>query len=195
MAKGIVGTYDHDLNFWDIHPLFLTVPAFKKLKGRDRVKSENQEGKSSLIMWAFVLVYDTGDDNPFRNIPEEERKIEIASNILNKPNFKWEDYDYVLEALIPMVTTQPQRSRDELYNKLHKRDKFIDSTDFTLDSYKIDERTGKGTLVKGTADQLDKMLANTVKLYENLARIDNLILMEDSKIENTMVSESESGIM
>ncbi len=42
-----------------------------------------------------------------------------------------------------------------------RRDDFIHEQEFTLDHY-----DDKGRLAKGSADQLDKMLANTNKLYQ-----------------------------
>ena len=190
MPKGIVGTYDHELNFWEMHPLFLTVPEFKKLHGRDRSAGKN---KSSLIMWALVIVYDTGDDNPFRNLSTEDRLVEIATNILEKPNFEWEKYDYVKDKLIPMLTTPAQRQRDDLYAKMDERGKFIRETSYSWDRF--EEVNGKNKLVKGTADQLDKMITASVKLYDDLSRIDKLIRMDDAKESNKELSESEEGLI
>ena len=70
-----------------------------------------------------------------------------------------------------------ERELVELENKVTDRARFIKGTKYSLDFF--DEETGKPK--KGTADQLDKMLLNTSKIYDQFEVIRSKISKETSK--------------
>ena len=73
---------------------------------------------------------------------------------------------------------------------MHERSQVIANTKYSFDEF-VDVN-GRSVLKKGTVDQLDKMITGTVKLYENLERIDNMLILEDIG-DGKVLSESESG--
>ena len=68
-----------------------------------------------------------------------------------------------------------------LENKLKERTAFISSTPYSMDSFETSS-SGKNILKKGTADQLDKMFANTDKINK---------LVQDAM--NALAASSGSG--
>ena len=56
-----------------------------------------------------------------------------------------------------------------LENKFVERTAFLQNTKYSADAYK--EINGKNVLIKGTADQLDKMFANTDKITSLIQNI------------------------
>lgn len=59
-------TWDHNKDFWELHPHFAVLEDFRKIK---RKKS------SSLLMWAIAYIWST--DSPIANYPHEEKVAEI----------------------------------------------------------------------------------------------------------------------
>lgn len=141
-------------SFWEYNPqykaLFRNVYDADKTKGRE---------KSSKLMWGLFLCYHPKSE--FYNLPNKEEVI--AAKIFGEKKFDWGAREIVelKEIILESILTQAEKSLDRWNTTLKKRDAFIHSQEFTLDGY-----NEEGRLVKGTADQLDKMLANTNKLYQ-----------------------------
>ena len=172
-------------NFWDQKPLLKTISPFKEFYKKDR---SAKSVESSKIMWAIALKNHPNSD--LYNIPEKEELI--SKDFLNSPKFKWGNYEELETAFINICMTQAQKSLHEWNVTMIKRDKFIKKQDFTLDEY-VDNGAGKMVLVKGTADQLDKMLANTPKLYETYTKILSMLGEEDNEFNSKPESETDSG--
>ena len=77
------------------------------------------------------------------------------------------------------ITTQAERSLINWELNMQRRDKFLAEQDYTLDRF--EEIDGKMKLVKGSADQLDKMHAQTAKIYAQLEQIKQDLSVEESK--------------
>tara|TARA_R110002020_G_scaffold206203_1_gene411339 strand:- start:229 stop:705 length:477 start_codon:yes stop_codon:yes gene_type:complete len=125
------------------------------------VKDKSKGKKnSSRIMWAIALCLDTHQENAWRNMPMAEKKPLLAVDILEDKDFDWDSIGHFMDEYLNRVMTIPQKELLNYQNKMKDRQKFIDGTSYTLDTY------ADGKTQKGTADQLDKMMVNTVKIYQ-----------------------------
>lgn len=162
--------WNTDLNYWEMNPIMRTFKIFNDLYESDKAKKKN---KSSKLMWAIALLVDPAQGNPWRNVNPVDRKVLIKDEYLNNPQFNWEDSSVVelVEAYREKCLSPAEKSLIELEDKLAQRARFLAQTEYVFDSYEINDKTGKPILIKGNAEQLDKMLANSEKIYKQLATI------------------------
>lgn len=189
----ITKNWNTDENYWAMNPIMKTFGKFKELFTKDKTKGK---AHSSTLMWAIALYVDPSEDNPWRNLANEEKQQLIATEILNQPNFNWDNENMV--ALIDFYThislTKSEKHLIQLEEKALERGRFILNTKYSLDFY--DEETGKVT--KGTASQLDAMLTNSVKVFQQIDQIKAMVSKE--KIEGVgkggaIESASEKGML
>lgn len=157
--------FNTDDNFWETNPSFKTIKLFRELYEDDSSRSSK---KSSQLMWAIALLVDPHQDNPWRNLSEDDKKMLIADEYLNESDFDWSKYQIYIDEYYMRALTLAEKDFQELIEKMHERKEFIKDTPYTLDTYEADPSTGKYRVVKGTAKDLDKMIVDTVKLYEQL---------------------------
>lgn len=146
-----------DTNFWELNPQYKYILA--DFYNGDRSKDKK---KSSKIIWA--IYFKVHPKSEYYRLPNKEEVIN--TRWLKNPKFNWSNISPTVEIFKDTVLTQAEKSLVAWDEMMKKRDEFIHGQDFTLDEY--DER---GKIVKGTADQLDKMLANTSKLYSEYFKI------------------------
>jgi hypothetical protein len=161
-------------NYWTLHPMAQTFGAFKKFYSKDKSKKKEE---SSKIMWAIATLVDPHEDNLLRNQSEQERKTLIAVDYLEDPDFNW-DHPEILELrefYFNNCLTIAEKELLRYEEKLVQRGDFIAKTTYTMDDY--DERTGK--VIKGTADQLDKMMLNSGKIFDQIEGIKEKLLKEE----------------
>jgi|SRR5687768_9637727 len=145
---GLLNSYHAGSNFWTENPQLLIPARFGELYDAD--KSTGKE-ESSKLMYAICFYIDPTEENKFRNIPEEDRKRLIAKDFLKNVNFKWEEYEDLIEYCKDnFIITQAQRSLFNLKKELEDRDRFLNELSWDIE----------------TGDKKDKMLANTSKLYD-----------------------------
>lgn len=177
----VLNNYREGINFWTANPQYITI--FKKFYTED--KSKNKE-KSSTIMWAiFFYIHPRSD---FYNLPDKD--VILARDFIKDKSFKWEDYTAIMDKAEESTLSQAEKSLVSWDKTLKKRDEFIHAQEFTLDNY-----NDEGKLQKGTADQLDKMLANTNKLYQEYFKIVKELKEEEDKRGrgNKIKSLTDSG--
>jgi hypothetical protein len=184
--------WNTDENYWNLHPQNKLIKAFGDLFDSDKSKTKEN---SSKLMWAIALYMDPHEDNPYKNLGFDEKQHIIATDYLKDKKFNWED-----KAIVNLVETYEESCltllEKELYRleeKVRQRGNFLKTTTYTLDSY---GETGK--LVKGTADQLDKMMLNTSKIYQQVAEIRSRLEEEKSSSKlrgGAAESASESKLM
>lgn len=179
--------YNETNNFWEFNPQYKII--FKDIYSKD--KSRDKE-KSSKFMWGLLLY--THPKSDFYLLPDKDTLI--ARDILGEPKFDWNKQIEVIKRIQDISLTQAEKSLVVWDETLKKRDKFIHSQEFTLDQY-IEDDNGKQKLMKGTADQLDKMLANTVKLYDEYNKILKQLTEEETKKGkgNKPLSLSDEGVI
>ena len=155
--SSLLGSLDTELNFWDANPNFTSISLYKTFKQKDKSKKKED---SSRIMWAIALFADKHPENVWKNENEETKKDMLASDVIGNPKFNWDDVQDLVNMYKDKVLTIPEKDLVNFEIKMHERQRFIDSTPFSLDSF-----SDSGKLVKGTATQLDKMLTETGKVY------------------------------
>jgi hypothetical protein len=144
----------HELSFWDLNKELLLIAEFNSLYTKDTTKNKE---KSSKLMWAIYFAYNP--ESKFFNIPD---KLNIlAKDLLKESKFNWESCKDVINLYKSSVLTDAERAlvtwgeiitmRDESLKTLYKA---------AIEDSDTDE------LVK-----LDKMLANTPKLFEDYKKI------------------------
>jgi hypothetical protein len=177
-------------NFWVTNPGFSYFSILKDFYKNDKTKGKS---RSSSIMWAIALLIDPHKDNPYRNIKYNDRKVLIANEYLEEPDFIWEKYQPFIDEYEKRATTEIEQQLHRFKMKMEERQAFIDSTKYTLDSY-----TEDGKLVKGTADQLDKMVTSTTKITDMYEKLMDAIGKQGDKSTTKggrAKSASEKGLL
>ena len=187
--------WNTDENYLQLNPIMKTIPKFKVLFDKD--KSKNKQ-KSSKIMWAIALFLDPNEHNVWRNTRKEDKIKLIEEDFMKGEDFKF-SYPPVIELLeeyLDKCITVAQKELINIENKLQERGKFIKETPYKLDSYEETENGYKK--VKGTAEQLDKMLVGTYQIYKQFAQIKKDITEESNKGSvkgGQTESASEKGLL
>jgi hypothetical protein len=173
-----VELFEPGIIFWEVNQQFKIVNPFKKIYDKDKSKNKKE---SSTSMWFIAHCYDM--NSKFYRLPTEEKHKVIAEDFCGDVNFYENNQDLLddlIEAFINLADTPVQRAMRDLEAKIQERATFIRKTEYTLDYY---EDNGKGGYItkKGTADQLDRMMANTKKLMDLFADIKKELSIEESQ--------------
>lgn len=156
--RNITENFNLNNNFWDYNPQFKIVSPFKELFNSDKSRGKKT---SSNIMWAISLCYHPESD--LYNLPDKDIRV---FDMVKDKSFKLEDYDEYVELFKDMCLSQAQKSLEAWDSRMKQRDRFLKDQEYTFDQY-----NDLGRVDKGTADQLDKMAANTGKLYQEFFKI------------------------
>lgn len=164
----VLNKFDTDINFWNENPQMKSMVNFEELYTKDKSKNKVD---SSQIMWAIALLLDKSKHNNYRNLPEEEKKEQLAKYFLKKPDFDWEDPQIriLTETYYKTCISQAERSLIEWENKLKERDEFIAACPYNADTFEM----------------LDKMLANTFKMYQQYQSIKAQLQLEEDTDESS----------
>jgi len=139
----------YPVNFWEANPEFLVHPTFKEF-------SKNKA--SNNIMWAFAFVIERRD-NMYIELPMEERKKIVVTEIISDKSFSWKKYDEIFNLYKELRTTSIDRQIEALEKKLKDREEFLNDTEYSLETAKLLD----GLLVS-TEGLIDKVLALKAKL-------------------------------
>lgn len=160
-----IDLFDDGADFFSLFPLFKVMEPFKSVYKADRSKNKHQTNK---LMWSLVLCHDL--DSNLYSISNETERLEEAMSIMN---FKISDvfdteedfltYQNAFLQAIDTVLSADIRNKED---KLKERAEFIRGTKYTLDHMEI--IGGKPCIVRGTASQLDKMIADTGKIHDEI---------------------------
>jgi len=166
-------------NFWKMNPDYIMI--FDDFYNNDTSKNKTV---SSSIMWAFYLK--VHPSSVFYNLPDKEQMIK--DKYLKQPKFNWNDYEDIEILFKDTILTQAERSLYEWNEFMKKRDKYLKNTEYYFDEYKTNKegnnvysKTGLPVLVKGTAEQLDKALGTTPKLFMDYGKIKKELTEETLK--------------
>ena len=154
-------TLDPRINFWIANPDFLSVTVFNTLYDDD--KSKNKDS-SSQVMWAVAHLVDMNTANVWRNLPEADKKKLIAEDLLKNKKFDWAAYQNIIDEYTERVLSIAEKMLRNFQLKLVDRQHFIDTTAYDMEN----------------ADQLDKMMINTSKIYSQYESIQNIFELEKS---------------
>jgi hypothetical protein len=154
-------------NFWEYNPQYKYI--LSDFYNADKSKNKN---KSSKLIWA--IYFRTHPKSDFYRLPDKDDIIK--TKWLKQPKFEWDSIQETADLFTSSTLSQAEKSLIAWDTTMKKRDIFIHGQAFTLDTY--DE---KGKIVKGTADQLDKMLGTTGKLYLEYFKIAKELSNDDIK--------------
>lgn len=180
----LLGTLDTDLNFWEANPNFKSIRLFREFMLNDKSKNKDY---SSRIMWAIALCYDKHPENTWKNMEMEEKKALLVTDVIEDEKFNWDDVADLEFCYQDRVLTLPEKDLVLFEQKLHKRQVFMDTTEYSWDDF--DE---SGKKIMGTAKQLDDMMANTKKLYDQLKQLKSEF-MESLEEEHVRGGRTESA--
>jgi hypothetical protein len=172
----ISNNFDTDNNFWETNPQLKLAGPFKELYTNDKSRLKKE---SSTLMWTIVLIWDR--NSKFYNQPEEGKDGKI--NLLFNDYFGDSTYytlnkvlvDKLRDFYINLCTSTAEKTLRGVETKLKERDTFLKETEYTLG-----EKGDKGWQW-GTVDTLDKMMANTKKLYETYEQAMKIVSQEADK--------------
>jgi hypothetical protein len=184
--RNITENFNLENNFWECNPQFKIVYPFKELYNNDKSKLKKH---SSNIMWAIALCYHP--DSDLYNIKDKEVRV---FDMVKDDSFKLENYKQHILEFKDMTLTEAQKSLTAWDERIKDRDNFLKEQVYTFDAY-----TEEGKNIKGNAEQLDKMAANTYKLYQEYFKIKKEL--EEEKSQNIKgkggknKSLTDSGLM
>lgn len=143
-----------DSNFWDINPELLIIKEFAGYHAED--KSKNKE-ESSTIMWGIYYCYHP--ESRFFNLPTKLDVIETS--FIKNPKFKWDSVKDIVIIYKNLVLSDAERALVNWAEIMNMRDTSI-------------KELYAAALKEGDVDELvkiDKMLANTPKMFEDYKKI------------------------
>ena len=161
-------------NFWEVHPMLKYRSPFVEIFNAFEDREE-----SSKRAWAVCLFTDTSSD--FRNMEEKIRANEIETYFLKEKGALSEEImKFAIKAYPEAVLSENQQYLKIWGDKIRERAKFISDAEYTLDEYDTNDQ-GRTILVKGSADQLDKMLVNSPKILETFDKYSDKVKAEAGK--------------
>jgi len=173
----VIDKYSAGSNFWEIFPQWNVAGPFRDLWASD--KSPNK-AYSSKLMWTVAFIWDR--DSIYYNLDEqgEDGKIILCfedyfgdKTFYSKNKAKVEE---LRSFYLRTSETPARRTLRELEEKLQERSKFLRDT-----PYDIGVIGQRGDWVGGTAELLDKMAANTKKLYDQVQEARAALDKEDAQ--------------
>lgn len=154
--RNLSENYHPKLNFWEHNPSYLDVDPFAKLRTTDKSPGKRI---SSVKMWAVVLACDPKSD--FYYLPGKLEKIATAMNRNHRVKIDWTEVNELMLIFTDMYLNQAERSLLSWEKRMFERDEFLEVQEWSFDFY-----DDSGKLIKGTADQLDRMHGQTAKHYK-----------------------------
>lgn len=151
----LVDIWDIDQNFWTLNPQLKL--AFKDVYDGDKAKDK---AASSKLMWAVALFIDP--KSKFKDLTELEREEMIAKDY-NKA-FSITSTQHILDKWKKFLSPA-ERQLLQLERIFNEREAYLSGLKFT----------------KENADELEKRFAATGKLFEELARLKDMIAEEESE--------------
>jgi hypothetical protein len=151
----LIDSWDIEQNFWEHNPQLKI--AFKDVYSKDKTKSKST---SSQLMWAVALYTDT--KSKFKDLPELPREALIKADF-NK-EFSVKEYKELIERWKSFMSPA-ERQLLQLERLLDERTAYLEGLKFT----------------KETADELEKRVGATGKLFDELVRLKAAIAEEESE--------------
>lgn len=166
-------------NYWEIDNQLGSIGLFKELYESDKTK---KKATSSQIMWAVAFY--CHPESRLINFATKEKCSIIETDIV-KVKVDWEGIIPYITEYKKLYLTQAKRSLENWKMKLEERDEYLMSMPYN-------------TLELDEAAKLDRLLADTPKLFKQYEDIRELISEEDAKsINKAGIQESaaEKGVL
>jgi hypothetical protein len=164
-------------NFWEVHPALAAAGPFKEIHRKDKSRGKD---RSSKLAWCVKLIWNRKSD--FYNLPEvgPDNKIDLVFEDVYGDSKYYKSNKVAVEELrafyISSTTTAAARTLLGIEDKLKERDVFMRNTPY--DMGQLEERGWIG----GTVDTLDKMMANTEKLYNLYNKARQVVEQEEQTV-------------
>lgn len=161
----MINTINPDYNFWELYPDLKYMNPYKDLYKSDKSKSKKD---SSVMMWFIALSH--AKVSKFRSAPldgPDSRYIVVGTDYCDDPEYYTKHVDKLeslIQAFIEHEYTLLERDLLTWEEVLNKRTAFIKLQSYTLETY----------------DDLDKMAANTSKIYDTIKKLKDEINKEDA---------------
>ena len=156
----LVTSTNVDGNFWEVNsPELKYTKPFSDYYKKDRSKDKHFSSKQ---MWAAFMFCDPRSKK--HRLDDEEKKEEIIEYFLT-PKHKWSDLDIIIDAWPNVCLTKVQRLFRGWVDKLTERDEFIRTTPYNQSSYEM----------------LDKMMAQTKRMWDHLGEVRDNMIEEENK--------------
>lgn len=181
--------FDTKENFWIVHPALTVAGPFGDLHRKDKSKNK---ATSSKLAWAIKLIWDRKSD--YYNLPEKglDNKIDlIFEDFYGDVTYyvkNLEKVESLRDFYFKSTETLARRTLRGIEDKLHERDLFIRNTPYDV-PVGDDEIFNMGDWAK-RIDTIDKMLANTDKIYTLYDKARKVVEQEES--QTTMGGAQES---
>jgi hypothetical protein len=146
-------------NFWKFNPQFLSIREFRELYNEDK----KDKKASSNLMWGIALLEHPG--SILKELSEIDRLELVATDYLHLPEFDWGSVSKLRGIFSSLVTSKQLKSLIMWERKLEERDQFISETPYNMN----------------TADSLDKIMANTERLYKHFKSIKADLMKDGSE--------------
>lgn len=180
----VVPPFDIRTNFWDNNYQIALIQPFKKLYDRDTTKDKIVSSKE---MWCIWLHEDPSSENKIGKLPQIQK--------LDSIRIYYEDFDVEDADIKECITsynmyclTPAAKAFKEEEASLIKRATFMSEKEYTFDDVAKDKNgaivyvAGKPLIIKGTATELDKMRANTLKIYQQYSEVRKMFLDEENNV-------------
>lgn len=163
-----------NVNYWEVDNQLATIGNFKVLYEKDKSKKKKD---SSLFMWAVAFY--CHPDSRLLNFSFEDKRNIIENDIAGK-ELNWKLIEDYCKDYTNLYLTQAKRSLHNWKKKLEERDNYLLSIPYR-------------SLGLQEAAQLDKLLADTPKLFKQYTEIQSMIDEEAAKeINKAGIKESAS---
>lgn len=154
----VLDNWDSKVNFWKANSQLSAAGVFKEIYKEDKTEGR---AHSSSLMWSIAFAFDPR--SKYINMIEDDR-IDLIFNDVFKdktwPVRNKELFNQLRDFYRLLNETPAQRALRGIEDKLMERDRFIRDTPYTLGE------KGDKAYIFGTADDLDKMMSNTVKVWD-----------------------------
>jgi hypothetical protein len=144
----------HDNNYWEVNAELLIIKEFDDYYSKDKSKGKED---SSKVMWGLYYCYHP--ESKFYNLPNRLEIIE--NNFIKDPKFKWDSVKSIVDVFKNLVLSDAERALGNWGEIMSMRDTSIKEL-----YRKALEDSDTDELVK-----IDKMLANTPKMFEDYKKI------------------------
>lgn len=171
-------------NFWEINTQISLINPFRKLYLRDTSKDKRTSSNEMVSIWMYC---DPSYENKVYRMPEKE-KLEAVRFYYPEFDINEEIVKECIEQYDLYCLTPAARAFKEEEASLVKRAEFIKTSPYTFDDVERDSKgavifvAGKPMARKGTAKDLDSMRANTLKIYEQYARVRKIFEEEQGEV-------------
>ena len=153
--------FQTDENFWAVYPDMTAAGPFGAIYKKDKTRGKDH---SSRLAWSVLLIWDR--KSIYYGLPEEgvDNKVELVFTDFfgdgKWPGKNKAKVDELRDFYRKVTETVAMRTLRGIEEKLMERDKFLKDT-----PYDLGEKGERGYLW-GTVDTIDKMMANTTKVYD-----------------------------